>query len=249
VIKLHNSDKFAYSGPGESIPIKLNSQGHPIIRGEMTPIGGDPIKGEFALDIGAGGGLALYSPFVAEHHLPGPDVSTIQGHGIGGAGGEASGRFGRVSEFRIGKYKLSKPITFFSDDKAGAFASSDVQGNIGEEILSRFKLLFDYTNDRIILEPTATFAEAVDRAFSGLSVEGEGKDYKTFRITKVLENSPASETGSQTDDVITAVDERGSSEVTLSKLLEMFKLRASYKVTVRRGEQTMKVTLTPRALV
>jgi hypothetical protein len=52
VIKLHDRDKFSYAGPGESIPIQLDQQGHPILEAEVTPLGGSPIHGKFILDIG-----------------------------------------------------------------------------------------------------------------------------------------------------------------------------------------------------
>jgi C-terminal processing protease CtpA/Prc len=65
----------------------------------------------------------------------------------------------------------------------------------------------------------------------------------------VLENSPAAEAGLRKDDVITAIDGRAASDLTFSKLLEMFERPASYKLTVGRGEQTLTVTLKPRKLV
>jgi hypothetical protein len=69
VIRLHDKDAFEYSGKGQSIPLRLNFAGHPIIEGEVTPEGQEPVKGKFVLDLGARGGLALTSPFVAERQL------------------------------------------------------------------------------------------------------------------------------------------------------------------------------------
>jgi hypothetical protein len=249
LIRLHDKDRFTYSGQGEIIPVQLNSSGHPIIDAEVTPIGGDPIKGKFVLDVGSGEALGLHSPFVAEHHLLGPGIKTIRALGRAGAGGEITGRVGRVSELKIGKVKISKPLTFFSEDKVGAAASSAVLGNIGEQIISRFKILLDYSHDRIILEPSATLTEPFDNAFGGFSFQAEGKDYRTFRITDVLESSPGSEAGLQKNDIITAIDGKPAGELTLTKLTEMFERPVPYKLTLRRGEQTLEVTLTPRKLV
>lgn len=249
VIKLHDKDKFNYTGNGESIPIKLNGAGHPIIDGEVTPVGSDPVKGSFVLDIGSSAALILYSPFVIAHHLIGPNLKTIKAIGVGGAGGASSGRIGRVSELRIGSFKISNLTTMFSEDKEGALASSAVLGNIGAQILNKFRLLLDYSHDRIILEPNSTFPEAFERAFSGLAMVAEGKDYRTFRITDLLDNAPAAEAGLQKNDIITAIDGKPAAELTLSKLNEMFERPGSYKLTVRRGDQTLQVTLTPRKLV
>lgn len=248
VLKLHDKDKFVYNGPGESVPIKL-VRGHPIIETEVTPVGGAPLKGKFVFDIGAGLALALYSPFVAENRLLGPESKTIRSLGGAGAGGETVGRIGRVSELKLGNYMIKNPITLFSEDKAGAFASEDLAGNIGARVANKFRVFLDYGRKRIIFEPNSTFGTPYDYASAGLSIIAEGADYRTFRVRAVLENSPASEAGLQTDDIITAVNDQSAAELTLSKLNEMFERRVPYKLTIRRGEQTLHITLTPRQLV
>lgn len=249
IIKLHDKDKFSYSGSGESIPIRLNGAGHPIIDGEVTPTGSEPIKGKFVLDIGSSAALILYSPFVTEHHLLNSNLKTIKAIGVGGAGGASAGRIGRVTGLKIGTFKFSNPTTMFSEDKEGALASSAVLGNIGAQVMSKFRLLFDYGHDRIIFEPNITFGDSFERAYGGLALVAEGKDYRTFRITDLLANAPAAEAGLQKNDIITAIDGRPATELTLSKLNEMFERPAPYKLTVRRGDQTLQVTLTPRKLV
>jgi hypothetical protein len=249
VIKLHDKAGFVYSGGGESIPIHLDHQGHPLMEAEVTPIGGAPIKGQFVLDIGSGAGLALYSPFVAEYRLLSPELKTIKAIGAGGAGGKTTGRIGRVTELKIGKFKIAGPITLFSEDKAGAFASSAMAGNIGQQIACKFKVFLDYNRERIILEPAASFAEPFDRAYGGFALTAEDKDYTTFRITEVLENSPASEVGLQENDLIIKINDQPASKLTLTKLSEMLERPVTYKLTIRRGDRTLQVALTPRRLV
>jgi hypothetical protein len=249
VIRLHDKDKFNYSGPGEIIPAKLNSAGHPIIDAEVTPVGSDPIKGKFVVDIGSGAALSLYSPFVAERKLLNPNLKTIKSIGAGGAGGKIQGQVGRVAELKIGTFRISKPITLFSEDKAGAFASSELLGNIGAQIMNKFRIFLDYKNDRMILEPTSAFGESFDRAFSGLSLQAEGKDYRTFRVSEVLENSPATDAGLQKDDIITAIDGKPASTLSLTQLNDIFERTNPYTLTVQRGESTLKIKLTPRKLI
>ena len=249
VLKLHDKEKFVYNGPGESIPIRL-VHGHPIIEAEVTPVGSTaPLKGKFVFDIGAGLALALYSPFVAENRMLGPESKTIKSLGGAGAGGETTGRIGRVSEIKIGNYTIKNPITLFSEDTAGAFASRELAGNIGARIANRFRVFLDYGRKRIIFEPNSTFGAPYDSASAGVSVIAEGADYRTFRIRAVLENSPASEVGLQKGDIITRVNDQAAAELTLAKLNEMFERPVPYKITIRRGEQTLTVTLTPRRLV
>ena len=249
VLKLHNKESFAYNGPGESVPIKFN-HGHPILDAEVTPVGSaTPLKGKFVLDIGAGLALALHSPFVVENRLLGPDAKTIRSLGGAGAGGETTGQLGRVTELKIGNYTIKSPITLFSQDKAGAFANDQLAGNIGARVANKFRLFLDYGRNRVIFEPNSNFAAPYDFAQAGVSVIAEGDDYRTFRVRAVLENSPASEAGLQKDDVITTVNGKSATEFTLPNLNEMFERPVPYKLTIRRGEQTLQLTLTPRRLV
>jgi hypothetical protein len=249
VLRLHDKAKFNYTGSGEILPIQLNGQGHPILDGEVTPIGSEPFKGKFVLDLGSGGSLALHSPVVASRKLLDGKLKTIKAIGTGGAGGQANGQIGRVAELKIGKFKIPNPFTMFSEDKSGAFANTDLSGNIGQQIAGRFKIFLDYGNQRIILEPTASYAEPFERAFSGVALRAEDKDFKTFRVTEVLENSPAAEVGVKKDDVIIKIDDQSHTELTLTKVSELFEKPVPYKVTLRRGEQTLEVTLLPRKLV
>lgn len=132
---------------------------------------------------------------------------------------------------------------------SGGIRQCFLAGNIGGQIARKFRMFLDYGHNRIILEPSDTCGDAFDRAFSGLSVRAEGQNYQTFRIRQVLEHSPASEAGLQSDDVITAADGKPAAELTRTEVIEMVERPGDYELTVRRGEQGLKTTLTPRKLV
>ena len=54
VLRLHDKEKFVYSGP-ESIPLHLNSSGHAAPPAEFTVAGRVAVKGNFVVDIGSAG--------------------------------------------------------------------------------------------------------------------------------------------------------------------------------------------------
>jgi hypothetical protein len=249
IVRLYDKYTFRYSGHGQSIPIEMNADGHPVVEAEVTPEGGEALKGKFLIDIGSSASLALYSPFVSGHNLLGPKLKTIRAMGAAGVGGEMQAQIGRVAELKIGDFRLSKPVTFFSQDKAGVFASSSAQGSIGEQILSRFNLFLDYGHSRIIFEPNKDFGQPFAPAEPGLVLEGVGSDFKTFRVVDVLEDSPASEVGLQKSDVITAIDGRPASAFSLSEVVEMFERPGTYSLDVQRGETKLHVALRPRRLI
>jgi hypothetical protein len=249
LLKLHDKDKFAYSGAGESIPIQLNQMGYPLLDGEVTPTSGESIKGKFVLDLGSSGSLVLMSPVVTQHNLLGNGLKTIKAIGVGGAGGQSNGQIGRVRSLQIGKFTITNPITLFSEDKAGAMASTQLVGNIGQLIAGKFKVFLDYTHTRIILEANSSFSQPMDRATAGVVLTTEGKDYSTIRVTDVLENSPAAEAGIRKDDIVLSVDGKPAAELKATKIAELFEKPGTYKLTIRRGEQTLQVPLTPRRLI
>jgi len=249
VLRLYDKNKFVYSGPGDILPLTFIHGGYPIIDADVVIAGRPPVKGRFVLDFGSGASLALHTPFVKEHNLPPPSHKTIRAMGGGGVGGQVTGRNGRISALRIGKFQIDNPLTLFSEDKGGALASGEIQGNIGAMILSKFRALLDYGRDRIILEPNATFKDPIVPASNGLKLVADGSDYKTFRIDELLEESPATEAGLQKDDLIISVDGRPAAELTLTSLHELLEKPVPHKLAIRRGGQTVQITLTPRRLI
>jgi hypothetical protein len=247
-LRLHNRETFVYSGQGETLRLEFESNGHPVLTATLTSSGGQAFEQRFVLDIGSGMALILHSPFVVQQNLLGPQSKTIRAIGAG-AGGRTVGRMGRVAALRIGRFTIDNPITMFSEDKAGAFANASLAGNIGAQIASRFRLFLDYGRRRIILEPSPTFADPFDRAFSGVGLRAEGPNYRTFRVHEVLEQSPATDAGLVEGDTITSIDGTPAADLTLSQIYDMFEKPVSYELTIRRGEQTFKTTLTPKRLI
>jgi PDZ domain/Aspartyl protease len=246
---LHDRASFSYNGRGETLPIELNANGHPVVSAAITLLNGTTLERKFILDIGSGLALALHSPFVSEHGLPEPESKTIRAIGAAGAGGRSVGKLGRVASLQLGKFTIKSPIVLFSEDTAGAFADATQAGNIGAQIVSRFRVFLDYGRRRIVLEPSTGFDAPFDRAFSGISLRAEGEDYRTFRVHEVLEHSPAAEAGITAGDIITAINGTPARDLTLTALGEMFEKSVPYELTIQRGEQMLKVSVTPRPLI
>ena len=249
VLRLHDKTSFVYSGAGEALPLTFIHGGFPIIDADIIANGRPPIRGRFVLDFGSGGSLALHRPFVEQHGLPAPSQKTIRAFGGGGVGGKITGRSGRIEGLKFGKFYIDSPLTLFSADRSGAFANSEIQGNIGAMILSKFKAFLDYGRDRIILEPNPTLKDPIAPASTGLRFIAEGTDYRTFRVDELLEDSPATEAGFQKDDVLVSVDGRPAAEFTLTSLYEAVEKAVPHKISARRGAQTIQITVIPRKLI
>jgi len=109
----------------------------------------DPIQGRFEVDTGCDGGLCLGSDFVEANNLLEASGET-KGAGRRGVGGDTGTRTGRVPKLRLGTLVVEKPLTNFFLE--GSPVDAGYAGHIGMDVFRRFKVIYDYARQRIILE-------------------------------------------------------------------------------------------------
>ncbi|MBV9277758.1 MAG: aspartyl protease family protein [Candidatus Eremiobacteraeota bacterium] len=186
----------------------------------------DGIPGWFTVDTGARGSLSLDAPFVRSHPSIVPPASAPTGTLGFGVGGGAIGRLGRVRELEIGGFTIANPVAAFTMTSQGAFAASDIVGNIGGAIWKRFAVTFDYPDQRIGLRPNADFTARDTYDRSGLFlIQNNG----AVVVYDVLSDTPAAALGIKRGDIITAIDEKPRS---LQDAREMFRAAAGTRLTL-----------------
>jgi predicted aspartyl protease len=249
-IRLHAPKTYIYSGGGESIPLTLRD-GHFFVPARIELPGRPPLDGQFVVDTGGVTVTAvLTTPFAQSNNLPAPNQKSVLDKSLSGLGGETKVLISRATSFTLGKLSIRNPLLYVSQDTGGALASSDYEGLIGSEILRRFKVVFDYTRSRLILEPNSHFAEPVEYDMSGINLRAYGHDLRTFKVYQVLDNSPAAEAGLRVGDVLAAIDGLPASRFTLEQFLQMMKHPGSeHKLTIKRASQTRLVNLKTRRLI
>jgi hypothetical protein len=149
-INLYDPKSYHYQGKGERIPLEVR-QKYIYIRAPITASGRSPINGLFMIDSGSAVALLLNSPFVAQNKLL-PPLNQTTPFSICGIGGNSQTQVGKLAEMRLGKIKLESPITMFSQASKGALANPDLSGTIGNAVLRRFKVVFDYSLRVMILD-------------------------------------------------------------------------------------------------
>jgi len=148
-VLLREPETFRYSGSGEIVPFKFQ-QSTPIVEGAIILPDRAPVHGRFEIDTGCDGGLCLGSDYVEANHLLESSGRT-ESAGRQGFGGDTRTKIGRVPKFRLGSQMIEKPLTNFFLE--GSPVDQGLAGHIGLEVLRRFKVVFDYSRERMILEP------------------------------------------------------------------------------------------------
>lgn len=248
LINLYDPKSFQYSGAGESVPIELKDSGANV-RARLALAGRVPIEGDFRIDTGGSHALLLHTPFVKAQNILQSVPKTIAVPAAG-VGGETSVLLGRIQSLQLGRFTLEKPVTGFAQSSKGALANPNLTGNIGGGILRRFKVIFDYQNKRMILEPNGKITEPFESDMSGVVLIAEGAKLDIPKVFYVTENSPASEAGLRVGDIITAIDSKPSSTLSLEDIREMFKQNGrEYLLSVKRGEQSLQIKIKLRGLI
>ena len=242
-LTLFAPEKYEYKGTGEVIAIKIKD-GTPMVRLKMTTSGGKSIEDYFELDNGMSATLALRTPAVKKYGLL-AQTQTIEAPIDIEAGGEYRRRLGRLKSLQLGHFIIENPTVSLSENVEGE------GGILGEEILRRFKVIFDFSHHRMILEPNSHFKEPYEEDMSGISVTPEeNSGVKVFRVRQVVANTPGSDAGLQADDLITAVDGQPAATLTEGRIERMFMQEGrEVDLTIRRSEKQVQVRLKLRRLI
>jgi hypothetical protein len=247
---LNPNESYDYKGVGRVLPLRSSGR-EPIVAGAVV-LGEKEYPGEFLVDAPFRRAVALATPFVQKYGL----LEAVRKNGqhllqaeLTGVAGKSKNWTGRTAAFRIAGFTLPQPITDFAEATAGAFARQDIAGIIGVEILRHFVVTFDYPRRRLILEPCDE-PKPSEAEMGGIVWDCEPPDYQPLKVTRVQEDSPASEASVQVGDVLVSLDGRPASELRKWQVGESLRRPGAEVVMVlRRGDKNVSVKLKLRRLV
>jgi predicted aspartyl protease len=246
LMSLYEPLAYEYRGIGQSIPLNVQADGAIYVQARVQAPGGNPIEGEFVVDTGGNRILLLARPFVEQHRIMESVGKTLAARG-GGVGGEIQLAMGRLKSLQLGRFTITNPLTGFT--KVGEIADAGKAGNIGGGFFRRFRVIFDYSRKRMILEPNSRLTEADEFDMSGASLTSEPPAFTVIKVVRVRPDSPAAQAGLEPQDVIIAVDGQPPTTLNLSKIRKMFRVERECLLKVKRGEQIVEVKLKLRRLI
>ncbi len=148
---LHDPESFAYDGDGYVVPLEVVDQ-RPVVEGKVVVREGKkevPVR--LVADTGSTRFLSLING--SRRHLKPPD-SKKPGVSLGVAGGSVV-MLAATRRFQIGSIVAENIETAWMDAfrEPAVRNIEDLNGILGNQILGRFRAIFDYRGGRLILEP------------------------------------------------------------------------------------------------
>jgi len=231
MIEIHSPGKISYPKGGTLL--------HPAFTN--LPIQWITIKDKqklgfnFYFDTGAGLCLLVSEQFASDSNIflrrRKPVVTQAEG-----MGGKLQMRLTIMKEVKIGPYKFhAVPVYLYKDDH-NVTSYPFTGGLIGNDLLRRFNMVFNYPNREIHLLPNSHFNENFDYAYTGLGIYYvDGK----IVVQDLIPDSPADKAHFKLNDEIIAVDRNFSRNMQLYKNL-LQRPFETIKVLIRREDGLLK---------
>ena len=250
-LTLYDPAKYQYSGNGAVFAASLEMGYDPQIAGKLL-VGDIEIPARFTLDTGAGG-TVVSAPIVNANNLfkvvkakiPNPGKPMVDG--VDGLVFETT--TARIDAIQLGNLVIDHPLVALSTDTSGPFASAGIGVNLGGNVLRRFKVIVDYPQHRVILEPNSNFRDPFPADGSGLVLRAEGPRFRRILVHAIVQGSPGDKSGVKEGDVITAIDGQSTDTYALWQIQDLLKESGKTRnLTIQRQGKTISVTLTLQTL-
>ena len=161
-----------------------------------------------------------------------------------GMGGRLQMRLTLVKEVKIGPYKFRAVPTYLYKDDYNVTSYPFTGGLLGNDLLRRFNMIFNYPNREIYLKPNSHFSEEFDYAYTGLGVYYvDGK----VVVEDVIAGSPADKAHFKVGDEILAVNKNFSGNMQVYKAI-LQKPWEAITVLVRRDGIIKELTINTKSI-
>lgn len=169
----------------------------------------------FYLDTGAGLCLLMSEKFASDSNIllkrRKPVITQAEG-----MGGKLQMRLTVIKEVKIGPYKFRAVPTYLYKDNYNVTSYPYTGGLLGNDLLRRFNMVFNYPNREIHLLPNSHFHEDFDYAYTGLGIYYvNGK----IVVEDVIPGSPADKAHFKVNDEVLGVNNNFSLNIQVYKAI------------------------------
>ena len=219
---LEKPDRYKYrKHKGDKYPIAIEDT-KPFT--EAVALFADGREHPIRVIIDTGAGHALFLDKTEQNIIPVPEkvIRAQLGRGLNGV---INGNLGRIERIKFGRFELDNIVASFPD--SASFGSKlpdrhERQGNVGCELLRRFKVTMNYHDRYMVLKPVKRrLREAFEHDMSGLEVTAAGAKLRDYFVRAVAKDSPAQRAGLVEGDQILFVNDHPVTELSISEIYKM----------------------------
>ncbi len=179
----------------------------------------DGHAGTFGIDTGNAGYVLTFPQWagrygIAARYAAGLPIPT------GGVGGLFIAHVAHAQQLVLGQQRLDNVVAMLTREDAGATGNPSEAGNIGQDILSRFNVHFDYRRQQMVLMPREKLP-AWHYGMAGFRAEKQPEHPDRFQVINVMPGSPAQQAGLKQDDAIVAANGQPAASLSFGALRDM----------------------------
>jgi membrane-associated protease RseP (regulator of RpoE activity) len=192
----------------------------PFIKASCNVSGASAISVDLLVDTGAGFPLSLEINSDSGIKVPVQHLEMQLGLGLSGI---IHGSLARSDELTLGKFSFKEVVTSFPDYEDWQTGTEPINrnGSIGNFLLKRFTVVFDYDNGQLFLKPTPRIKEPFKYDRVGIDLVGGGEDFNHIIVHHVKANSPAEIAGILEDDELLEINLQSVRKLSLGVIDEI----------------------------
>lgn len=232
ILTLSIPERFKKPRRFHTIPIKIEDT-KPYVTTDIHLTPDTVIHAKLLVDSGASHGLMIEPSSDSLIQVPPNSVSSVIGRGLGG---EIMGKVGRIISLKLGPYKLQRAIANFPDPNSYMdslkLGSTQRNGAIGGEVLSRFSVIFNFPKEEMYLKKNSSFRKKFYYNLSGLTIKAKGSALDVFEVTSVRDLSAGYKAGILEGDLVMTLNGIPTKLLDLNIVNGIFNSKPGKKVNV-----------------
>jgi len=243
-LTLYDPSRFTYSGRGHSVLLRVAAP--PSVEAELATQDGRKVKATLGIDLGSDVSFDFWPAFQSKHRIleaRQPEL-TVASMGLAGSLHESMARLPYVD---FAGFRIEKPLAVFQNTARDAGLSKS-DGAVGNGLLQRFTVIFDYSRRLLILEPNSSFGDPFTANMTGIGADPYSDPTRGFEVSGVQDGSVGGTAGVRPGDRIVEINGVLCSTLTFESFHQMLTAEgAPFKLKVERGGEKIEISFqTPR---
>ena len=195
--------------------------------------------GNFLVDMGASTGMLLNSNLATKLNLKSvlPNTKKII-YDVAGVGGSATDYIFRAKGVVMAGNEINDIRTSYSANTQGSMADSRYDGLIGNALLERFDVIFDFVKCEIWLRPNKNISKAAIH-HSGIVLTPRND---CWIVNGLIDGGNAEKAGLKRGDVVVAINGLTPETIDSKTLRAMGESAEAWKITIKRGNTTSEIS-------